>query len=136
MKRNLASFAVGLIFALGLGIVGMTQTSRVVGFLDIFGSWDPTLLFVMAAALAVHMPLYRIIRKRKHPLLESKWYVPAPGEIDLKLLLGAAIFGVGWGLAGYCPGPALVSLASFSPNPVIFVGAMALAMALYPKDAK
>src|SRR5690606_37556201 len=104
-----------------LGISGMTQPGRVVGFLDVFGDWDPTLAFVMAGAVAVHFITYRLIRKRKSPLWAPKWHLPTDRKLDSKLVLGAVLFGVGWGLAGYCPGPALTSLASFTLRPYVFV---------------
>lgn len=123
-------FAVGVLFALGLGISGMTQPQKVVGFLDILGSWDPSLMFVMIGAIGVHMISYRLIRKRSSPVLTADWHVPAEKRIDSKLLLGAALFGAGWGIAGYCPGPAITSLASFEAQPLIFVGSMIFGMLL------
>ena len=131
MNKSVVSFAVGFIFALGLGLSGMTQPGKVLGFLDVLGNWDPSLLFVMASALAVHMTAYRLIRRRASPLLASKFEIPTSKVIDRKLALGAAIFGVGWGLAGYCPGPALVSVASGYEKPMVFVIAMAAGMLGY-----
>lgn len=123
-------FAVGVLFALGLGISGMTQPQKVVGFLDILGSWDPSLMFVMIGAIGVHMISYRLIRKRSSPVLTADWHVPVEKRIDSKLLLGAALFGIGWGIAGYCPGPAITSLANFEAQPLIFVGSMIFGMLL------
>lgn len=126
-----ASFRVGLIFALGLGMAGMTLPEKVIGFLDVFGAWDPTLLFVMMGAVGTHFVLFRIIRKNDKPLFTEKWDVPPPGAITPRLIIGAGIFGIGWGLAGYCPAPAIVALVSLRPEPLIFVGAMVAGFALH-----
>jgi len=128
MKNSISAFIVGLIFALGLGISGMTQPQKVIGFLDIFQNWDPSLMFVMVGAIAVHGVLYRLIRRRTTPLFSPKWHVPENKEITKSLVIGSVIFGFGWGLAGYCPGPALTSLASFESRPLIFVASMLLGM--------
>ena len=125
------SFIVGFIFALGLGISGMTQPQKVIGFLNIFGKWDPSLMFVMIGAIGTHFVTYKLIRKRSTPLLAAKWHVPEKGEITRPLVLGSIIFGLGWGLAGYCPGPAVVSLASFESRTFYFVVSMLLGMMLY-----
>lgn len=98
MKNALASFIVGLIFALGLGVSGMTQPQKVVGFLDLFGQWDPSLIFVMIGAIAVHFLTYRLIRKRNTPLLDTQWHVPTKRELTPSLMIGSVLFGVGWGL--------------------------------------
>lgn len=132
----LAAFAAGLLFALGLGIGGMTQPARVIGFLDVAGRWDPTLALVMAAALTVYAPLYRLIVRRRAPLLGERFEVPTRRDLDAALLLGAAVFGVGWGLAGFCPGPAIVSLASGRLDPLVFTAAMLAGMALYRRATK
>lgn len=124
MRNNFFSFIVGLIFAIGLGISGMTQPSKIIGFLDIFGDWDPALVFVMLGAISVHFIAYKIIRKRQTPLFSGDWHVPGRKEITPSLVFGALIFGVGWGLGGYCPGPAMVSVASFQFRPIVFVFSM------------
>ncbi len=131
MKNSIAAFVVGIIFAFGLGISGMTQPQKVVGFLDVFGNWDPSLMFVMIGAISVHFVAYKIIRKRKSPMLSPTWNVPDHNEITPALVIGAFIFGIGWGLGGYCPGPAIVSLASFDLRPVIFVVAMIVGMIFF-----
>lgn len=131
MKNSIAAFVVGIIFALGLGISGMTQPQKVVGFLDVFGNWDPSLMFVMIGAISVHFVAYRIIRKRNSPMLSPTWDVPDRKDITPALVIGAFIFGIGWGLGGYCPGPAIASLASFDLRPVIFVVAMIVGMILF-----
>ena len=121
MKNNLSAGVVGLIFALGLGISGMTQPQKVVGFLDVFGNWDPTLMFVMIGSIAVHFISYRLIKKRDSPLFSTQWHLPTKTQITPSLVVGSIVFGLGWGLAGYCPGPALVSLGSFQTRPFIFI---------------
>lgn len=128
--KNAVSFLVGLIFAIGLGIGGMTQTHIVRGFLDFTGEWNYTLIGVMAGAIAVHAVTYRLIRKRRSPLLDTQFHVPSKESLDRKLLLGAALFGLGWGWAGICPGPGIVSLASGNINIVIFVATMIVGMML------
>jgi uncharacterized membrane protein YedE/YeeE len=103
----------GLLFALGLALSGMTQPARVLGFLDVAGDWDPTLAFVMLGALAVYAPAYRVItRTRARPLAADAFHVPAKARVDARLLVGSAVFGVGWGLSGFCPGPVLVGMAA------------------------
>ena len=133
MKNSLASFAVGFIFAIGLGISGMTQPQKVVGFLDLFGNWDPSLIFVMVGAILVHFVTYRIVRKRESPLLSTQWHVPTKKEITPALVTGSLLFGVGWGLGGFCPGPAVTSLASFELKPLVFVISMLIGMLLFKK---
>lgn len=120
----LSAFIAGLIFSLGLVVSGMVLPTRVIGFLDIFGQWDPTLAFVMIGGILTHAVTYRWITKRQSPLLASVFAKPGQVVLDKRLLIGAAIFGVGWGLAGYCPGPGLVSLGSGAMSPMIFVGSM------------
>lgn len=131
MKNNIAALLVGIIFALGLGISGMTRPEKVIGFLDIFGQWDASLAFVMAGAIAVHALAYRFIRRRSSPLFSKEFYVPTSKELTASLIIGAFIFGVGWALAGFCPGPAITSLASFKTRPVIFVVSMIFGMLLF-----
>lgn len=131
MKNAVASFAVGVIFALGLGLSGMTQPQKVVGFLDLFGNWDPSLIFVMIGAIIVHFITYRLITKRGTPLLDVKWHVPTKRDLTPSLVLGSVLFGVGWGLGGFCPGPAVTSLASFELRPVLFVISMLIGMLLF-----
>lgn len=130
---NLVSVLAGLLFGLGLGIAGMLDPSNVRGFLDVFGAWDPTLMFVMAGGIAVHFAFWRVIKHRPSPLFDHTFHVPSRRDIDKPLLVGAAIFGVGWGLGGYCPGPGLASLASLSASPLVFVAAMVGGMLLQHK---
>ncbi len=131
MKNIVSCFGVGFLFAMGLGISGMTQPQKVQGFLNIFGEWDPSLLFVMVGAIMLHSVLYHLIRKRKSPILATEWNVPTKKDITPSLVLGAALFGIGWGLAGFCPGPALVSLSSFKSGPYVFVVSMIIGMYLF-----
>lgn len=126
-----AAFRAGLIFALGLGLGGMTLPEKVIGFLDLFGGWDPSLLFVMAGAVATHFTLYRIIRRHEKPVFADQFRVPHTGSITPSLVGGAVLFGIGWGIAGYCPAPAIVALVSFRSSPVIFVGGMLAGFALH-----
>jgi len=131
MKNALAALVVGFIFALGLGLSGMTQPQKVIGFLDLFGQWDPSLIFVMIGAILVHFVTYKLIRKKNSPLLSSQWHVPTKKEITPALILGSFIFGVGWALGGFCPGPAVTSLASFDKTPIIFVASMLVGMLVF-----
>jgi uncharacterized membrane protein YedE/YeeE len=131
MKNNIAAGTVGFLFALGLGISGMTDPQKVLSFLDIFGQWDPSLAFVMIGAILVHFLLYRPIRGKRSPRFCSEWHVPTNSKITPSLIMGAVIFGMGWGLAGYCPGPAITSLATLNSRPLVFVAAMILGMFLF-----
>lgn len=131
MKTLLTSFVSGLVFALGLGISGMTRPVKVIGFLDFFGAWDASLALVMIGAIAVYFVAYRMSAKMTSPLLAPKFALPTRSDLDLKLILGAAIFGAGWGLGGFCPGPALTALASGALPVMIFVVAMGIGMFLY-----
>lgn len=123
-----ASLACGFIFGLGLLISEMANPAKVLGFLDVFGAWDPSLAVVMAAALAVSSVGFAIARRRGRPLLAPQSLWPTKADIDRPLLIGSALFGMGWGLVGLCPGPALENLATFSPGIIAFVAAMAAGM--------
>jgi hypothetical protein len=124
MLLVLTSFVIGMVFGFGLTISEMINPARVIGFLDVTGRWDPTLAFVMAGALAVTLPAFSIILRRARPVLSRQFYLPTKSKIDRAVIFGAAIFGVGWGLAGFCPGPALAGLASGDPGVFLFVAAM------------
>jgi uncharacterized membrane protein YedE/YeeE len=128
MPMLIAGLVCGVIFGVGLVISGMTQPSKVLGFLDLFGRWDPTLAIVMAAALAVAYPGYVLARRRAKPFCAAQSLWPTNTTIDRRLIVGSGLFGVGWGLVGLCPGPALVNLTSFSPHVFVFVIAMAAGM--------
>lgn len=130
---TLSAFTCGLVFALGLVLGGMTQPSKVVGFLDFTGAWDPSLAMVMVGALATHAFLSRVVLARPRPLFSASFMVPTRTDIDARLLGGAAIFGVGWGLGGFCPGPALVSLGAGVHAALIVVPAMLVGMLLHDR---
>ena len=121
----IASLLCGLVFGAGLLISGMVQPTKVLAFLDVFGAWDPTLAVVMMAALAVSTPGFMLANGRSQPLLATRSFWPTRTDIDRPLVMGAALFGIGWGLVGLCPGPALESLATLSPGIIVFVAAMA-----------
>lgn len=136
--KSLLALACGLLFGLGLIVSGMVNPAKVLGFLDIAGNWDPSLAFVMGGALAVTLPGYRIITRRKAPLFEGVFHLPSKSDLDKRLILGAAIFGVGWGLAGLCPGPAFTALLFGKVESLIFLAAMIVGFLLYrllPKPA-
>ena len=118
-----AAIAVAM-FGVGLLLSGMTRPEKVLGFLDFTGHWDPSLAFVMIGAIGVHRVLFRLITKRRSPLVAAAFRVRSREDLSPPLFAGSAIFGVGWGLGGYCPGPALVSLATLTPEVLVFTGAM------------
>lgn len=126
MSRVIAAAAAsGALFGGGLAVSSMTDRSVVLGFLDVFGQWNPTLAFVMGGAVAVTAVLFRLVLKRPAPVLGGEYRLPHREEVDVRLLAGAAIFGVGWGLAGFCPGPALVGVAAGLTDAWIFLPALA-----------
>jgi uncharacterized membrane protein YedE/YeeE len=129
--KSLIAFIVGLIFALGLGISGMTQVQVVRGFLDIAGTWDYSLMGVMAGAILVHSILFFFIKKRNSPLLDTKFHLPTRKDLDARLIAGAALFGLGWGWAGICPGPGIVALTSGNTSIIIFVIFMLIGMGIF-----
>lgn len=133
--RVLASLICGYVLGWGLFISGMMRPDKVLGFLDVFaiprGQWDPSLAVVMAAALAVAVPGFTLARNRPRPVLTGQYFWPGKSDIDAPLVAGAGLFGVGWGLVGLCPGPALESLATLSPAVVVFVVAMACGMLVH-----
>lgn len=128
LGRLAAIFGSGLLFALGLGISGMTQPAKVVGFLDITGDWKPELMFVMGGAIAVHLIAYRLVPRMSRPLFEPRFGIPTRRDVDLRLVGGAVLFGAGWGLGGFCPGPGIVSLVSGQWQALVFVAAMLVGM--------
>ncbi|KXS36699.1 MAG: hypothetical protein AWU55_2922 [Halomonadaceae bacterium T82-2] len=123
--KTLMGFVAGLLFSLGLAISGMTDPARVVGFLDVAGAWDPTLIFVLGGAVVTTFIGYRLVWKRGTPLFAGRFALPTRRDLDPRLLGGAALFGIGWGLSGYCPGPAVASIAGLSQP----LAAMLIAMA-------
>lgn len=124
MKQVACAFALGLVFGAGLVISGMSDPAKVIGFLDLAGAWDPTLLFVMAGAVSVFGLAYRLASRQRRPLLASDFRPPDRKEIDPPLVGGATVFGVGWGLSGFCPGPAVVSAGFGDPRVWLFVAAL------------
>jgi len=131
MNILLGAFVSGLLFAIGLGLGGMTQPAKVTAFLDVTGNWDPSLALVMGGAILVYAPLYHLLRRRQAPLFAPVFSVPTRADVDLQLLGGAALFGIGWGLGGFCPGPAMVSLASGHTSVVTFVMSMLAGMSVF-----
>jgi uncharacterized membrane protein YedE/YeeE len=131
MRSRLSEFVVGLIFGLGLLLSGMTDPGKVQGFLDLFGVWDPSLALVMGGAIGVGFFAFAIAKKRTRTFLGGALNLPKSNQIDKRLVLGAVLFGAGWGLAGFCPGPALVSMAAGEIKALAFVAAMLAGMLVY-----
>ena len=131
MKNPLSALLAGLVFGLGLIVSGMANPAKVLAFLDLAGRWDPSLALVMAGAIAVGMPAFAYARRRRHALLGQAIQLPASTRLDRRLVLGSLLFGVGWGLAGICPGPALVLLGAGQVKGVLFVVAMLAGMLLF-----
>lgn len=129
--KNLISLIVGFLFAIGLGLSGMTQVQVVRGFLDVTGDWNVSLLGVMIGAISVHSLLFLLIKKRSSPLLDTKFHLPTRSDLDLSLTIGAALFGIGWGWIGICPGPGLVASVSGDINIITFVISMLAGMVLF-----
>jgi uncharacterized protein len=129
--RTLAALGCGLVFGLGLAVSGMMNPAKVIGFLDVAGDWDPTLVFVMGGALLVTVPGYRVILKRRRPVLAGGFSLPTKKSVDAPLILGSTLFGVGWGLVGFCPGPAVAAIGTGLPAVLGFVAAMIAGMALH-----
>jgi uncharacterized membrane protein YedE/YeeE len=131
MTRSVGALFAGMIFGLGLAVSGMINPAKVLAFLDVAGRWDPSLAFVMAGAVGVTFVAFRLILKRPAPVLGGSFEFPSAKGIDRPLLAGATLFGIGWGLVGFCPGPALASLAFGLPQSVVFVAAMLAGAWLY-----
>ena len=135
--RQLWPAACGVLFAVGLALSGMTQPSKIIGFLDVAGHWDPSLAFVMAGAVSVYFFANRIARRRARPLFAPAFSALPQSRIDARLIVGAVLFGVGWGLSGFCPGPVLVSGGAGAAAALWFVPAMLVGMLLYHRfDAR
>lgn len=130
-KTLLAAGLAGALFGAGLVISGMSDPQKVLAFLDVLGAWDPSLMVVMATALVTAFIGYRLVWRRSRPSLDSSFHLPQAKAIDARLVMGAALFGVGWGLAGYCPGPALTALLIAPLEALWFVGAMVAGMSLF-----
>ncbi len=123
--RMLVNFVIGLIFGTGIAISGMMNPAKVLNFFDVFGTWDPSLGFVMAGALLVAVPGFRLVLGRSRPVLAPKFQLPQTAQIDRRLVLGSATFGFGWGIAGFCPGGAIPALGTGRPEAVLYVVALA-----------
>lgn len=128
MARIITALVAGLIFGLGLAVAGMTNPAKVLGFLDFAGDWDPSLAFVMGAGVIITFIGYRLVLAQPRPVLAEKFQIPTRKDIDWNLIGGSAIFGIGWGLAGYCPGPAVSSLVSGAMPVVLLVVSMLVGM--------
>lgn len=128
IKHLLLVFISAWVFALGLGISGMTDASKVIAFLDLSGQWDPSLAFVMVGAIGTHLIFYRLILKRQSPIYSESFRIPSRRDINGRLILGAGLFGMGWGLGGFCPGPGLVSSSTLAMDSLVFTAAMLLGM--------
>tara|TARA_B110000261_G_C13042061_1_gene340717 strand:- start:919 stop:1344 length:426 start_codon:yes stop_codon:yes gene_type:complete len=126
--RILSTLIAGLIFGTGLILSGMANPIKVQNFLDFFGSWDPSLALVMGGAILVTMPGFWLVQKRKTPFFNNVFNLPTRTDFDFRLLAGAAIFGIGWGLGGFCPGPAVTSLSLAAKGTLVFVPAMLIGM--------
>ena len=124
MSALFSAMGAGFVFGIGLWISGMANPKKVLAFLDVTGYWDASLALVMAGAVAVTLVFFRIVLKREKPALAEKFELPTRKDIDLPLVAGAAIFGIGWGIGGYCPGPAITALSTLTPESLVFVVAM------------
>ena len=133
MSRLLCAWLAGVLFGVGLALGGMTQPAVVIGFLDIFGAWNPRLVFVMGGAVVTTAIGYRLVLRRTQPLLAPAFELPTARRFDARLVGGAALFGIGWGIAGYCPGPALASLGGGAPPVLLLVATMVLGWWLAPR---
>lgn len=133
MNHVVVAFVTGLVFALGLGLSGMTDPAKVLAFLDLAGAWDPRLMFVLGGATGLYLAVAPLVLRRRRPLLAPHFSLPTRRDLDPRLLSGAALFGVGWGLVGLCPGPALVDLAGGAPDILLFVAAMFAGMFLFTR---
>jgi uncharacterized membrane protein YedE/YeeE len=135
MTRLLSSLLAGLIFGIGLAVSGMTNPLKVLAFLDVGGNWDPSLLFVLGGAVGVTVVAFRFILRRPAPLLDERFELPNATAIDRPLLACALLFGIGWGISGYCPGPAIALLASPGPEALIFLPGLVLGSYLQRRTA-
>lgn len=133
--KNLAALLCGALFGVGLAVSGMMNPAKVIGFLDFAGDWDPTLALVMGGALLVTGPAFYLILRRTRPILARNFDLPTKTSVDGRLLSGAAVFGVGWGLSGFCPGPAIAALSTGLLPVFVFVAAMAVGMFLFANTA-
>lgn len=124
MLRIVSAAAIGLIFGIGIVVSGMANPAKVLNFFDVFGTWDPSLMLVMGSALVVTFVGYRFVLRRPAPTFDRIFHLPTKRDLDVPLIAGSALFGIGWGIAGFCPGGAIPALGSGEPSPLIFVAAM------------
>lgn len=137
MNRNIYQFPAallsGIVFGFGLSLSGMLNPVRVQGFLDVFGNWDPSLAFVLGGAVIVAFIGVQVMKRMRHPVFDDSFHVPTNRKIDLPLVVGSALFGLGWGIGGFCPGPAVASLPVGVPQTVLFVVAMLIGMTFHDR---
>jgi uncharacterized membrane protein YedE/YeeE len=133
MRQHISAGIAGCIFAVGLGLSGMTNANKVLNFLDVFGNWDPSLAFVMVGAIGVHALLWRLIKRLDSPIFSDTFSLPTLSSIGRPLVVGAALFGTGWGLSGYCPGPAVVSMVGLGNEALVFCTAMLLGIVIHKR---
>ncbi len=131
MQHRVTEFLVGLLFGVGLIVAGMTDPSKVLGFLDLAGTWDPSLAFVMGGGILVGLGAFATAKKRTTTFFGGAMHLPSSTDIDKRLIGGGLLFGAGWGLAGFCPGPAIVSMGAGQPKAAVFVAAMLAGMAVF-----
>lgn len=134
-SQSLIALVAGTLFGAGLVVGGMTDPGKVLGFLDLAGQWDPSLAFVMGGAICITLPVFQLMKRRSRPLLDTRFHLPTRTDLDPALLGGAALFGIGWGIAGLCPGPAIANLVHGTPQALAFVVAMVLGMWLRDRVA-
>jgi uncharacterized membrane protein YedE/YeeE len=133
---SLLPLVCGALFGAGVCISGMVRPSKVLGFLDLGGAWDPSLMLVMGAAVTLHVIAWRVVKASRAPRFGTAFPGPPSSVVDSRLVGGAALFGIGWGISGYCPGPALLSVLSGATSSLVFVGAVAISMATYDRVAR
>lgn len=136
MLHVAVALAAGLVFGLGLIVSGMADPAKVLGFLDLAGAWDPSLALVMGGAIAVALPAFALAQRRERSALGAPMQLPPPGPVDRRLIAGSLLFGIGWGIAGFCPGPAIVALGMLRSEALLFVGAMLAGMAAFELFAR
>lgn len=127
----LVGLLTGVLFSIGLSVAGMVNPRKVIGYLDFFGEWDPSLMFVMAGGVLVNTILFKFILKRKNPLFADSFSLPTSKDIDKRLIIGASLFGIGWGIGGVCPGPGLANLFTLNPKAIVFCVFMILGMFIF-----
>lgn len=131
MQRTLSAFIAGLLFGVGLAVSQMTNPLEVLGFLDVAGDWDASLMLVLGGAVTVTFIAFRFVLRRTEPIFDSQFHLPKLSTVDKKLIGGSALFGVGWGIAGYCPGPGLASLSTLNSEAIVFVATLLAGMLVY-----